>query len=70
MDYKQETLDVIRRLISLTDNGRCNWSETSQKNQYKLILGSNVFYVGKSTKFLNAYDVEIVDNVGNYITKE
>lgn len=70
MENKQETRATISRLIPLTNNGRCDWSETSQKNQYKLTLGANVIYIGKSTKLLNAYDVEIVDNIGNVVTKE
>ena len=65
-----ETKATISRLIPLTNDGRCDWSETSQKNQYKLALGANVIYIGKSTKLLNAYDVEIVDSMGNVVTKE
>lgn len=65
-----ETKGTICRLIPLTNDGRCDWSETSQKNQYKLTLGTNVIYIGKSTGLQNAYDVEIVDSIGNVVTKE
>lgn len=70
MENKLETRATISRLIRLTDDGRCDWSETSQKNQYKLTLGTNVIYIGKSTNLLNAYDVEIVDSIGNLVSKE
>ena len=70
MVNKMETKATISRLIPLTKGGRCDWSETSQKNQYKLTLGDNVIYIGKSTKLLDAYEVEIVDSMGNVVTKE
>lgn len=70
MANKAETIATIQRLIGLTDQGRCDWQETSQLGQYKLSIGTSSFYISKSRKLINSYDVEIQDYYENTITKE
>lgn len=70
MNKNQETLQVIQKLIKLTDDGKCDWEETSQNNQYKLLIGLTEIYVSYNKSLIKSYSFDIYDLHGSRVTSE